>query len=154
MTQALRRYKRPRRLLAVLAILGALALTLGMVIRPVRADAATHSCSVSSLRGDYAGNLSGTSASTGPLALQALTTFNGDGTATASVTLMTQTSGPIQFTSMITYTLDSNCTGTLTSVRSTGQTAHYVIAVTDKAFHVHLLQTDAGSVVSGTVERV
>ena len=133
--------------LGLVLLIAAVAFAFGAVRAP-SALAAPH-CSVSSLQGNYLGNLSGTSSSTGPLALQVQTTFDGNGGGTANVTLMTESSGPISFTSVITYTVDSNCTGTLTSQRSTGQTVHYKIAVVEKANEVDLLQTDAGFVVTG-----
>lgn len=134
--------------LGLVLLIAAVAFAFGAVRAP-SARAAYHYCSVSSLQGNYLGNLSGTSSSTGPLALQAQTTFDGNGGGTASVTLMTESSGPISFTSALTYTVDSNCTGTLTSQRSTGQTVHYNIAVVENATEVDLLQTDPGFVVTG-----
>jgi hypothetical protein len=160
MTQALRTVISRRRLLAVLAVLAALAATLGLLTRPAQAHATT-GCSVQTLKGNYAGNVSGVTAATGPVALQALATFNGNGTGTSSITLMTETSGPVAVTSTITYTLNSNCTGMATSVRSTGQTVHYAIAVTglmsddeSVGVHLHVLGVDPGSVVTGTLEHV
>jgi hypothetical protein len=156
MTQALRTVISRRRLLAVLAVLAALAAlaaTLGLLTRPAQAHATT-GCSVQTLKGNYAGNVSGVTAATGPVALQALATFNGNGTGTSSITLMTETSGPVAVTSTITYTLNRNCTGMATSVRSTGQTVHYAIAVTGQGVHLHVLATDPGSVVTGTLEHV
>lgn len=113
-----------------------------------RTAVAAH-CSLSTLNRDYLGSLTGTTTTTGPLALQGLASLNGDGTGTLSATLMTLTSGPITFTSTITYTLNSDCTGTLTSVRSTGQTTHYNIVVVDKGKEINLLQIDPGAVVTG-----
>jgi hypothetical protein len=128
------------------------AVSIGLLTpKPTRA---AQTCSVGTLIGDYVGNLSGTTASTGPVALQALVQFAGDGTATSPVaTLMTQTAGPITFTANITYTLNSDCTGTLTVVRSTGQTTHYVIAVAKEESEINLLAVDPGSVVTGTFKK-
>ena len=115
-----------------------------------RTAVAAHRCSLSTLDGDYLGNLTGTTATAGPVALQALVSFHGDGTATGvTTTLMTLTSGPITFTSTITYTLNSNCTGSLTVVRSTGQTTHYNMVVVDNGEEINLLQIDPGTVVTG-----
>ena len=78
-------------------------------------------------------------------------TFNGNGKASAVVTLMTEKQGPVRFTKT-TYTLKRNCTGTLVARRSTGQTVHYDITVTPHASEVQYLQTDPGSVVTGTTK--
>ena len=160
MTHALRDHLSPRRLLTAAALLGALALALGFLIGPAAATAGPAAarghgrCSVHTLRGSYAGNLSGTSAATGPLALQALVTFHGNGRASAIVTLMTEKQGPVHSTSRTTYTLKPDCTGTLVARRSTGQVVHYDITVAPRASQVWYLQTDPGSVVTGTTKRV
>jgi hypothetical protein len=113
----------------------------------------TSTCSVRSLKGEYLGNLSGVSSSTGPLALQVRATYHGDGTATASVTLMTQTSGPTSSTDTATYTVKSDCTGTLTVVRSATPPAHFNIVLVDNATEIDHLQTDPGFVVTGTLQK-
>ena len=160
MTHAMRDHLSQRRLLAAAALLGALALALGFLIGPAAAETgrmranAHGGCSLRTLHGNYAGNLSGTSTATGPLALQALVTFNGNGKASAIVTLMTEKQGPARFTSKTTYTLKRNCTGTLVAMRSTGQTVHYDITVTPAASEVQYLQTDPGTVVTGTTKHV
>lgn len=105
-------------------------------------------CSEATLDGDYHGNLTGTNAS-GSVAAQVTSTFNGDGTGTASITLMTESSGPLSFTSTVTYTLGSDCSGTMTSQRSTGETTHYVIVAVSKGSEIYLLATDPGSVITG-----
>lgn len=110
-------------------------------------------CSLRTLRGDYGGNFTGTS-SDGPFALQALNSFNGDGTASIKGTLTSETSAPTRFTATAAYTLHSDCTGSLTSVRSTGETVHYAIVVTSEGATVSLLRTDPGYVSTGTLKRV
>jgi hypothetical protein len=161
MTRTLRNHISPRRILVTVvgAVLGALALALGLLTSSAPAKAAPAlaspaGCSVKVLKGNYGGNISGTSTSTGPLALQAIATFNGDGTATADITLMTETSGPTTFTDTITYTLNSDCSGTLTAVRTTGETVHYVITATDNGSKVELMQTDSGFVATGVLDHV
>jgi len=141
-----------KRLIALIALsLVGCAVIVGL-LAPKPAQAAS-SCTLATLNDTYVGNFSGTTATSGPVAFQAVVQFNGDGTATAdSVTLMTQTAGPITFTSNITYTLSSNCSGTLTSVRSTGETTHYVIVAAEKGSEINLLAVDPGSVVTGTVK--
>jgi len=151
MPLVLRRYMTIRRLLAAAAISGGLAAAIASVIPSSSAKAQSVGCSVQSLKGNYLGNISGTSSATGPLAVQAQTTFNGDGTATANVVLMTQSTGPVAFTDTITYTLTSNCTGTLTAKRSTGETVHYAIALSKAGSKLNLLQTDTTNVVTGTL---
>ena len=160
MTRTLRNHISPRRLLMVAALLGALALALGFLTHttPAKADqtaaSASQSCSVKTLQGNYGGNINGTSTATGPLALQVLATFNGNGTGTADVTLMTETQGPVVFTDTVTYTLNSNCSGMLTVIRSTGETVHYDIVVTLLGTKMDLLQTDAGNVATGEFNHV
>jgi hypothetical protein len=134
----------------VLLIVTAIAVAFGAARVPTAS--ASRSCSVATLDGSYLGNFSGTSSVSGALAYQALATFNGDGTGTASVTLMTLTSGPTSFTSVLSYALNQDCTGTVTSMRSTGQTVHYNIVVVNKGAEVDLLQTDPGSVVTGVIK--
>ncbi len=108
-------------------ILGALGLALGFLIGPAAAQtgrtrAGAHGgCSLHTLHGTYAGNLSGTSTATGPLALQVLVTFHGNGKASAVGTVMTEKQGPVHFTSKTTYTLKRNCTGTLVAMRTPGR---------------------------------
>jgi len=135
-----------------LVIIAAVAIAFGAVRAPIAKAAPT--CSVGNLKGNYLGNFSGTGSSTGPIALQAQVTFNGDGTGTAAVTLMTETSGPTSFTDTLTYTVNSNCTGTLTAVRSTGATVHYDIVVVQNATEVDFMQTDSGFVVTGVIKGI
>ncbi|RPK54557.1 hypothetical protein EES43_28705 [Streptomyces sp. ADI96-02] len=154
MTRAPARTSRPRRVLTLTATVA--AVTLAGALPAGAAPPASHpqGCSVRTLQGDFGGNFSGTSASAGPLAYQALVTFHGNATATARATLMTETSGPTSFTSTITYTLKRDCTGTLTAQRSTGQTIHYAITALAGGTEVALLQTDPGSVVTAQLKRV
>lgn len=157
MTHLLRNHMSPRRLLAVVALLGALALTLGLLARPASAKTGPgpdRGCSLRTLRGSYGGLQTGTTAATGTLAIQTLGTFYGNGLATAEVTLMTKTQGPVRFTDTATYTLNRNCTGTLTATRSTGQTVHFAMTVTQAGRTMYLLETDRGSVVTGTFEHI
>jgi hypothetical protein len=136
---------------ATLVIIAAVAVVFGAVRTPIARAAPT--CSVASLNGNYLGNFSGTSSSTGPFALQDLVIFNGNGTGNASLTLTSETSGgPISFTATFTYTLNSNCTGTLTALRSTGQTVHYDIVAVENATEVDFLQTDPGFVTTGVIK--
>ncbi|MFJ4963819.1 hypothetical protein ACIP6P_15445 [Streptomyces sp. NPDC088729] len=154
MTRAPARTSRPRRVLTLTATVA--AVTLAGALPAGAAPPASHpqGCSVRTLQGDFGGNFSGTSASAGPLAYQTLVTFHGNANATATSTLMTETSGPTRFTSTITYTVKRDCTGTLTARRSTGQTVHYDITVVADGTQVALLETDSGSVVTGRLERV
>ena len=159
MTRTVRNHMSLRRLLLLAAILGALALALGLLTSttPTAKAAQAQSsrrCSDKTLRGQYDGTFSGTSSSTGPLAGQAETTLNGNGTGNSDVTLMTETSGPTAFTAVITYTLNSNCSGTFTSMRSTGETVHYNITVALRGTKLYLLQTDPGFVVTGVQDHV
>jgi hypothetical protein len=159
MTRTLRNHISPRRLLMVAALLGALALALGLLNHTTPAKASqtaastSQSCSVKTLQGNYGGNISGTSTSTGPLALQALATFNGDGTGTAAVTIKTETTLTFS-TDTLTYTLNSNCTGTLAATQSDGTTSHYTIVVTLLGTKLDLLQADAGFVATGDLNHV
>jgi hypothetical protein len=146
-----------RAIAATLATFGLVVATLGIIVAfgtitapTARAQPAgnTAVCSDSSLKGNYLGTESGTSSSTGPVAVQAQATFNGDGTGTAIATIMTETSGPTTVTDTLTYTVNSHCLGTLTAVRSNGQTAHFNVAVVQKWNEFYLLQTDPGFVVT------
>jgi hypothetical protein len=144
----------------VAALLGALAVALGLLTHTTPAKASqtaastSQSCSVKTLQGNYGGNVSGTSTATGPLAIQALATFNGNGTGTAAITIMTETTGPTNLTDTLTYTLNSNCTGTLAATRSDGTTVHYDIVATLLGTKLDLLQTDAGFVATGDLNHV
>jgi len=159
MTRTLRNHISPPRVLVMAAVLGALALPLGLLTsaapaKAAQAQARPAGCSAKVLKGNYGGNLSGTSTSTGPLAGQVMATFNGDGTATADVTLMTETSGLATFTETLTYTLNSDCSGTLTAVRSNGTTAHSVITVTDDGSKVEQMFTDPGIIATSVLDHV
>jgi hypothetical protein len=161
MTRTLRIHISPRRLLMVAALLGALALALGLLTHttttPAKASQTAASisqpCSVKTLQGNYGGNISGTSTASGPLALQALATFNGNGTGTAAVTIKTETT--LTFTTeTLTYTLNSNCSGTLRATQSDGTTANYTIVVTLLGTKLDLLQADEGFVTTGDLNHV
>lgn len=160
MTSTLRNQVSRRRLLALLMAVGALALTVGLLARP--ASATTHAevakqrggCSLRTLQGSFGGVQTGTTTATGPIAIETLGTFYGNGHATARVTLMTKTQGPVYFTDTATYTLNRNCSGTLTARRSTGQTVHFRMTVTQSGRSMYLLETDPGAVVTGTFEHV
>jgi hypothetical protein len=159
MTRTLRNHISPRRLLIVGALLGALALALGLLTHTTPAQASqtaastSQSCSVKALQGNYGGNISGTSTSTGPLALQALATFNGNGTGTAVITIKTESTFTIS-NDTLTYTLNSNCTGVLTTTQSDGTTAHYVIVLTLLRTKLDLLQADEGFLTTGELNHV
>lgn len=159
MTHALH-HIRPRHLLTVTTVLVTLALAIAFLTHPAPAKAGAaptawrQECSVRSLQGSYGGNVTGTTTSAGPTAGQVLEIFNGNGTGTADVTLMTQTQGPLSFTDEpITYTLDSNCTGTLTAMRG-GQLHHFDMVVTNSGRTIHELRIDPGNVLAATLEHV
>lgn len=157
MTHTLRNHMSRRGLLLVAAVLAALGLALGLTLGAAPAKAAPaasgYSCSDKTLDGNYGGNIDGQTSS-GPFALQVLATFNGNGTATANVVEMTETSGPTSFTNTVTYSLGSNCSGTLTAVRSTGATVHYDITATLVGVEIDLMQTDSGVVSTGVLHHV
>jgi hypothetical protein len=157
MTRMLQNHMSLRRLPVLAAILAALALAFGLLAGTVTAKAAPADglgrCSVRTLQGEYVGNIVGTSSS-GPGAIQAQVTFNGDGTGTVDFTLMTETSGPMTGSATLTYTLNSNCSGMLTVVPSMGTTAHFVIAAADLGTKVYLLGTDLGIVEDGVLDHV
>jgi hypothetical protein len=162
MTRTLRNHISPRSVLVAAAILGALALALGLALGAAPAKAAPsakaapasgYSCSDSTLKGEYAGNINGQT-SGGLFALQVEATFAGNGTATATVVETTETAPPVTFTDKITYTLPADCSGTLTAVRSTGATVHYDIAVTLAGVEINLIQTDTGVVSTGVLHHV
>ena len=160
MIDTLRSQASVRRLLPVLVALGFLAITLGLLARPASATAQAgkvkphRGCSLRTLRGSFGGVQTGTTTATGPIAIQTLGTFFGNGHATARVTSMTKTRGPVSFTDTATYTLNRNCSGTLTARRSTGQTVHFRMTVTQSGRTMYLLETDPGAVVTGTFEHV
>jgi hypothetical protein len=160
MTDTLRNQVGRRRLRVVLVALGVLAVTLGLLARPVSGTAHAAvakprgGCSLRTLRGSFGGVQAGTTTATGPIAIQTLGTFYGNGHATARVTLMTKTRGPVNFTDTATYTLNRDCSGTLTARRSTGQTVHFRITVTQSGRSMYLLETDPGAVVTGTFQHV
>jgi hypothetical protein len=162
MTHTLRNHITGRRLLLLAAVLAALALTLGLTLGAAPAKAApaakaaaasSYSCSDKTLSGEYAGNINGQTSS-GPFALNVEFTSAGNGTGTADVVEMTETSGPTSFTDTITYTLNADCSGTLTAVRSTGATVHYDIDVTLVGIEFDLMQTDSGVVSTGSLHHV
>lgn len=149
-----------RRLLAGATVFAILALAIAFLTRPAPAKAGAASvawhqgCSVRTLQGSYGGNVTGTTTSAGPTAGQVLEIFNGNGTGTADVTLMTQTQGPLSFTDEpITYTLNSNCTGTLAAIRG-GQIHHFDMMVTNSGRTIHELRIDPGNVLAATLEHV
>jgi hypothetical protein len=162
MTHTLRNHITGRRLLLLAAVLAALALTLGLTLGAAPAKAAptakaaaasSYSCSDKTLSGEYAGNINGQTSS-GPFALNVEFTSAGNGTATADVVEMTETSGPTSFTDTITYTLNADCSGTLTAARSTGATVHYDIDATLVGIEFDLMQTDSGVVSTGSLHHV
>lgn len=144
-----------KKFVAASAVAGATAAPLAFTPSAYAAEmhVGHRTCSVHTLRGAYSGNIGGTS-STGPFNLQATTVFHGDGTANGNNITLANESGVTTFTSTNTYTLGDDCTGTLTAVRTTGVTAHYVIAVTDGGAKIAWLQTDPGTVANGTFDRV
>ncbi|MFJ4966641.1 hypothetical protein EES43_01875 [Streptomyces sp. ADI96-02] len=154
MTRAPARTPRSRHTLTLTAAVAAVTLAGALPAGAASPAAHPQGCSVRTLQGDFGGNYSGTSAGTGPLAFQGLVTFNGDGTATAKATLMSETSGPTSITAVIDYTLKRDCTGTMTSQRSNGQTIHYVFTVVADGTELALLQTDPGFVVTARLTRV
>jgi hypothetical protein len=149
-----------RRLLPVLIAVGVLATTLGLLARPASATARTGrlkphgGCSLRTLRGSFGGVQTGSTTATGPIAIQTLGTFFGNGHAIARVTSMTKDHGPVRFTDTATYTLNRNCSGTLTARRSTGQTVHFRMTVTQSGRTMYLLETDPGAVVTDTFEHI
>jgi hypothetical protein len=163
MTHTLRNHITGRRLLLLAAVLAALALTVGLTLGAAPAKAAPtakaapaasgYSCSDKTLDGEYAGNINGQTSS-GPFALNVEFTSAGNGTGTASVVEMTETTGPTSFTDTITYTLNADCSGTLTAARSTGVTVHYDIDVTLVGTGFDLMQTDSGVVSTGSLHHV
>ena len=143
-----RRHITVRRLLAAVATCGGLAAAIVSLNPSSLAKAQGGGCSVQSLKGNYLGNISGTS-SAGPLAAQAQLTFDGNGNGTGTVVLMP--GGLPRVPDTVNYTLASDCTGTLAATRSTGTTANYAIALSLSGSKLDLLRTDASSVVTGTL---
>ena len=148
MPLVLRRYITVRALFAAVAICGGLAAAIVSLFPSSSAKAQGGGCTLQSLKGNYLGNISGTS-SAGPLAAQAQLTFDGNGNGTGAVLLMPGGLPPVSDT--IKYTLASNCTGTLAATRSNGSTANYAIALSLSGSRLDLLRTDPGSVVTGTL---
>jgi len=148
MPLALRRRITVRILFAAVAICGGLAAAIASLIPSSSAQAQTGGCSVQSLKGNYLGDISGTS-SAGPVAAQAQLTFDGNGNGTGTVVLMP--GGLPRIPDTVKYTLASDCTGTLAATRSNGSTASYAIVLSMSGTRLDLLRTDAGSVVTGTL---
>jgi len=150
MPGVLRRQITVRRLLPAVATCGGLAAAIVSFIPSSSAKAQATSCNVQSLKGNYLGNIGGAS-SAGPLAAQAQLTFDGNGKGTGTVVLMP--GGLPRVPDTVKYTLATDCTGTLAATRSNGTTANYAIVLSLSGSKLDLLRTDAGSVVTGTLNR-
>jgi hypothetical protein len=138
-------------------LLGVPALLLGLTVMATAAD--NNGCNNATLNGDYGYAATGTSvtvAPIGPVAILGKITLDGKGnftgSANGSIAGIILTDMPITGT----YSIASDCTGTLTTVYP-AFTAHFSLVLVKGAegrMVAELLETDAGTVATGTVNPV
>jgi hypothetical protein len=141
----------PARVLDTLPIL---ALLMGLSVLPAAAD--DKGCSDASLKGDYAYAVNGTSLTiqpVGPVAILGKITADGkgsfSGSINGSIAGIILTDVPITGT----YGVASDCTGTLTTDYP-AFTAHFSLVLFEDSKRAQLVETDAGTVGTGTVNPV
>ena len=141
----------PARVLGTFAIA---ALLMGLSVLPAAADD-DKSCSNASLKGDYAYAVNGTSLTippVGPVAILGKITADGNGSFSGSINVnltgIIITDVPVTGT----YSVASDCTGTLTTVYP-AFTAHFSLVLVEGSKRAELVETDAGTVGTGTVNR-
>ena len=138
----------PARVLGTFAIA---ALLMGLSVLPAAAD--DKGCSDASLKGDYSYAINGITPTTPgfpPFAILGKITADGNGSFSGSINVnltgIIITDVPVTGT----YSVASDCTGTLTTVYP-AFTAHFSLVLVEGSKRAELVETDAGTVGTGTV---
>jgi hypothetical protein len=102
------------------------------------------------LRGNYMSMGGGTVVGVGPVAFVGKLTYDGNGNVTNPFTL-SYAGTILQLTDYGTYVVNSDCTGTHTSGNGS---QHYSFLVSPDGSKIDYIETDTGTVISGSASRV
>ncbi len=111
----------------------------------------TVTCGLTGVKQTFALNLSGTGIGVGPVASVGRITLSGTGTLSGATTF--NENGTLHAVSLTgTYTEASNCTGTAQVTLSGFPASNYSFVVVNSGKELLLIETDANTVVSGTMQ--
>lgn len=121
------------------------------------AKAGDKGCSTATLKGTFAhkstGFITAPPAQAGPLAHVGAETFDGYGAFTATG-IVSQNGNIVPVTETGTYTVNPDCTGTYTAqISPLGITAHVFFVIDDSGNEFQIVETDAGTVITGVSRR-
>jgi hypothetical protein len=109
-------------------------------------------CGLTGKKVTFAGNLAGTMAAFGPIAGAGQVIFDGKGNISGTVTF--DLAGGFDTVPIAgTYTENANCTGTAEFTPQGFTTANFNIVVVNAGKEILIIETDAGSTVSGTLQK-
>ncbi len=114
------------------------------------------SCTVESLRGSYAGTVSGHNVSNVPVAFQAIAHFDGSGNFTLSGFTYVENGAVVVSNASAsggTYTVNRDCSGSI-QITSNGQTFQFAILLTGRDLsQFQMLETDGSATTAGNAVR-
>ena len=136
-----------------LVVFALAAITYAAAPRGLKAEDALCPLGNETLRGTYMSIASGTFVGIGPVSAVGRLTFDGNGNSVNPFTL--SINGVIAKGILTgTYTVNSDCASTLTLSDGTGTPTHYDMVVAPDGRSFNWIETDAGTVFSGTARRL
>jgi len=112
----------------------------------------TVTCGLTGIKHNFAANLSGTVKGTGRIAYVGQVILDGNGNVSGALTRsLNGTIATVPVTG--TYTENANCTGTAHITPSGHSTVNFNFVVVNVGLEMLLIETDAGTVVSGTMQQ-